>query len=184
MDVKVCHTTKAGIDSSFRHPLDPLSAAELSRAARLIRDHYGWGDDLRVETIDLGEPSKDVVRLRTLSGFAGEADSSVQRVRVASRTEVRAPSSTCIRSSSGVQRTDNRARTGETVTSFVGTVRRQRQARNRGTRDLDRAEQGLQPLRATVLEGGLRHVARRTCPVAGNILCQLTAQHALLQRGQ
>ncbi len=44
------------------HPLDPLSTAEIRRAATIIRDHYAWGDDLRVETIDVDEPPKDVVR--------------------------------------------------------------------------------------------------------------------------
>ena len=44
------------------HPLDPLSTAEIQRAATIIRDHYAWGDDLRVETIDVDEPAKDVVR--------------------------------------------------------------------------------------------------------------------------
>ncbi len=44
------------------HPLDPLTTAEISRAAAIIRDHYHWGDDLRVETIDVAEPSKDLVR--------------------------------------------------------------------------------------------------------------------------
>lgn len=45
------------------HPLDPLTAAELTRAALIIREHFGWGEDLRVETIDLDEPPKTVVRL-------------------------------------------------------------------------------------------------------------------------
>ncbi len=44
------------------HPLDPLSAAEIARAATVIQSHYAWGDDLRVETIDVDEPAKDVVR--------------------------------------------------------------------------------------------------------------------------
>ena len=44
------------------HPLDPLSAAELTLAASIIRAHFEWGEDLRVETIDLDEPAKDVVR--------------------------------------------------------------------------------------------------------------------------
>ena len=44
------------------HPLDPLSTAEILRAATIIRDHYAWGDDLRVETIDVDEPEKAVVR--------------------------------------------------------------------------------------------------------------------------
>ena len=47
-------TPRQSTTSAFlQHPLAPLSAAELNRAAQLIRDHYGWGDDLRVETIDL-----------------------------------------------------------------------------------------------------------------------------------
>lgn len=45
-----------------RHPLDPLSGAELARAAELIRRHFDWGADLRVETIDLDEPTKEAVR--------------------------------------------------------------------------------------------------------------------------
>ncbi len=44
------------------HPLDPLSAAEIRTAAGIIRTHYGWGDDLRVETIDVAEPDKPVIR--------------------------------------------------------------------------------------------------------------------------
>ncbi|HTZ59714.1 MAG TPA: primary-amine oxidase [Acidobacteriaceae bacterium] len=44
------------------HPLDPLSAAEISAATRILQNHFQWGDDLRVETIDVHEPAKDVVR--------------------------------------------------------------------------------------------------------------------------
>ncbi len=44
------------------HPLDPLTAAEIARAAAIIRAHFDWGADLRVETIDIDEPAKDVVR--------------------------------------------------------------------------------------------------------------------------
>ncbi|MCB8881233.1 primary-amine oxidase [Acidisoma cellulosilytica] len=44
------------------HPLDPLSGAELARAAELIVKHFDWGADLRVETVDLDEPAKDLVR--------------------------------------------------------------------------------------------------------------------------
>ena len=50
------------------HPLDPLTAAELSRAATIMRSHFGWGEDLRVETIDLDEPNKEVVRGYSSSG--------------------------------------------------------------------------------------------------------------------
>ena len=61
MDVTVCHTPSADNYAFAPHPLDPLSTAEISRASQLIRDHFGWGDDLRVETIDLDEPLKNVV---------------------------------------------------------------------------------------------------------------------------
>jgi len=44
------------------HPLDPLSAREIARAAAIIRAHFPWGDDLRVETIDIEEPPKELVR--------------------------------------------------------------------------------------------------------------------------
>src|SRR5690348_4970603 len=44
------------------HPLDPLSAAEIKAAAAIIREHFAWGEDLRVETIDIDEPSKEIVR--------------------------------------------------------------------------------------------------------------------------
>ena len=44
------------------HPLDPLSSSEIARAAAIIQSHYAWGDALRVETIDIAEPEKDLVR--------------------------------------------------------------------------------------------------------------------------
>ena len=44
------------------HPLDPLTAMEIRAAARIIREHFGLGEDLRVETIDIQEPPKRVVR--------------------------------------------------------------------------------------------------------------------------
>ncbi len=53
---------RSALSSEASHPLDPLSTAEIQQAATIIRDHYAWGDDLRVETIDVDEPGKDVVR--------------------------------------------------------------------------------------------------------------------------
>ena len=44
------------------HPLDPLTAREIARATAIIRAHFPWGDDLRVETIDIDEPAKEFVR--------------------------------------------------------------------------------------------------------------------------
>ena len=44
------------------HPLDPLSAREIARATAIIRAHFPWDDDLRVETIDIEEPEKELVR--------------------------------------------------------------------------------------------------------------------------
>ena len=50
--------------SSIRltHPLDPLSSDEIRKAANVIREHFDFGDRLRVETIDIQEPPKEVVR--------------------------------------------------------------------------------------------------------------------------
>ena len=50
-----------GIDKAA-HPLDPLSALEITRATAIIQAHFPWGNDLRVETIDIEEPDKEVVR--------------------------------------------------------------------------------------------------------------------------
>ena len=44
------------------HPLDPLSAQEIARATEIIQAHFPWGGDLRVETIDIEEPDKHLVR--------------------------------------------------------------------------------------------------------------------------
>jgi primary-amine oxidase len=46
----------------FSHPLDPLTADELTRAAALLRSHFDVGSALLFETIELLEPCKDVVR--------------------------------------------------------------------------------------------------------------------------
>lgn len=51
-----------GSAAAATHPLDPFSMSELVLAAKIIGTHFGWGDDIRVETIDLDEPSKEVVR--------------------------------------------------------------------------------------------------------------------------
>ena len=51
---------RAGL--TIRHPLDPLTAAEITAVTRILQDHFQWGPDLRVETIDIHEPAKDVVR--------------------------------------------------------------------------------------------------------------------------
>ncbi len=61
MDVGVEHTNAETAQASS-HPLDPLTAAELSQVVATIRSHFDWGDDLRVETIDLDEPAKEIVR--------------------------------------------------------------------------------------------------------------------------
>ncbi|MDQ0467489.1 primary-amine oxidase [Labrys wisconsinensis] len=44
------------------HPLDPLNAAEITRTAAVLREHFKLGDELRFETIELAEPAKEVVR--------------------------------------------------------------------------------------------------------------------------
>lgn len=55
-------THKTSKARSAAHPLDPLSAAEIEATTAVIRDHFEWGEDLRVEMIDIDEPPKDVVR--------------------------------------------------------------------------------------------------------------------------
>ena len=72
------------------------------------------------------------VRVRTLSWFAGEAGSRVSRIRAASRNEVRAPSSACTRSSSGVQRAVSSCADRRERHPRPGRDGRQRQTRNRG----------------------------------------------------
>jgi primary-amine oxidase len=44
------------------HPLDPLTAAEITEATRILQNHFKWGADFRVETIDIDEPAKEAVR--------------------------------------------------------------------------------------------------------------------------
>lgn len=69
MDVGIEQTVSEAASGLPNHPLDPLTAPELSRVASIIRAHFDWGEDLRVETIDLDEPAKDVVR-----GYASGAN--------------------------------------------------------------------------------------------------------------
>jgi primary-amine oxidase len=57
------HTPSSSAASGHaRHPLDPLTTDELTLAAQILRQHYASGEDLRVETIDIDEPTKDIVR--------------------------------------------------------------------------------------------------------------------------
>src|ERR1700684_4592006 len=62
MKLSVQHATPAHGVASSAPPLDPLSAAQIARAVTTIRDHFAWGDDLSVETIDVDEPAKEGVR--------------------------------------------------------------------------------------------------------------------------
>jgi primary-amine oxidase len=61
MNINVTSQTADGA-SGVAHPLDPLDAVEIAKASSIIRQHYSWGDDLRVETIDIAEPDKATVR--------------------------------------------------------------------------------------------------------------------------
>lgn len=60
--LRIVDEAVTGQSAAFEHPLDPLTAAEISRASAIIRDHFSFGDDIRFETIDLVEPPKEVVR--------------------------------------------------------------------------------------------------------------------------
>lgn len=48
--------------TGFEHPLDPMSAEEIVAAAEVLRAHFTFGEDLRIETLELDEPAKEVVR--------------------------------------------------------------------------------------------------------------------------
>ena len=60
MNVSAHHSSSIVADT--RHPLDPLTYEELAQTAAILRDAFAWSDDLRVETIDIDEPAKEVVR--------------------------------------------------------------------------------------------------------------------------
>jgi primary-amine oxidase len=62
MTLKTEEVSLNGAALAVRHPLDPLTAAEITEVTRILEDHFQWGGDLRVETIDIEEPAKDVVR--------------------------------------------------------------------------------------------------------------------------
>ena len=66
MDLPVQNAPTIAAVRTGAHPLDPLSAAEIARATSIIRGHFDFGADLRVETIDVDEPAKDVVRHYTV----------------------------------------------------------------------------------------------------------------------
>jgi primary-amine oxidase len=62
MDINLQEPAALRAAAPASHPLDPLTAHEIAQVTTLIREHFQWGADLRVETIDLDEPAKDVVR--------------------------------------------------------------------------------------------------------------------------
>jgi primary-amine oxidase len=53
------HERVAGVPPS--HPLEPLSAAEIGRAAQIVREQRGLGERWRVASIELCEPSKQAL---------------------------------------------------------------------------------------------------------------------------
>jgi Cu2+-containing amine oxidase len=54
MNISAQHPSSIVADT--RHPLDPLTYEELAQTAAILRDVFAWGEDLRVETIDIEEP--------------------------------------------------------------------------------------------------------------------------------
>jgi primary-amine oxidase len=80
MNLHVTSQTADGA-SGAAHPLDPLDAVEIAKASSIIRQHYSWGDDLRVETIDIAEPDKAAVR----SHAPGDAFARIARYNVYKR---------------------------------------------------------------------------------------------------
>ena len=51
-----------GAEAQAVHPLDPLSAAEITAAVEVIHESGRFGSEARFATIDLAEPDKDQVR--------------------------------------------------------------------------------------------------------------------------
>ena len=62
MDQPVHHPLMRTQSDAATHPLDPLSAEEIARAMQIIQTNFPWGPDLRVETIDIEEPAKEIAR--------------------------------------------------------------------------------------------------------------------------
>ncbi len=62
MTLKTEDVSLNGASTAVSHPLDPLTAGEITEVTRILHEHFQWGADLRVETIDIHEPAKDVVR--------------------------------------------------------------------------------------------------------------------------
>src|SRR5207302_859389 len=62
MDLRLESYEASRTPAAAMHPLDPLSAAEIETTAAIIRGHFQWGENLRVETIDIDEPPKESVR--------------------------------------------------------------------------------------------------------------------------
>jgi primary-amine oxidase len=62
MALKTADVSVNGSGIAVRHPLDPLTAGEITEVTRILQDHFQWGEDLRVETIDIAEPDKELVR--------------------------------------------------------------------------------------------------------------------------
>ena len=62
MALKTEDVSVNGAGVSIHHPLDPLTAGEITAVTRILQDHFQWGEDLRVETIDIAEPDKESVR--------------------------------------------------------------------------------------------------------------------------
>jgi Cu2+-containing amine oxidase len=62
MPLKTEDVSLNGAGVAVHHPLDPLTAGEITEVTRILQDHFQWGADLRVETIDINEPAKEVVR--------------------------------------------------------------------------------------------------------------------------
>ncbi len=60
--LRILEPSSPGHAVEYEHPLDPMSSAEISRTSAILREHFGFGDDIRFETIELVEPAKDVVR--------------------------------------------------------------------------------------------------------------------------
>ena len=55
-------------DAGFDHPLDPLTAGEVSRVAQIVRRDRGTADSWRFASIELREPAKDLLASGQVAG--------------------------------------------------------------------------------------------------------------------
>lgn len=68
-----------GKTTSLQHPLGPLTAAEISESARLIKSLWPTNTNLQFKTITLQEPSKAELAPFLVASHAGRPTPNIER---------------------------------------------------------------------------------------------------------